>query len=281
MSIFVLEALTPDGESVWPERFPTSDLMFKREEMGSLFFASQFMNRPIDFSSALLKREWLSTIYPSPRFMQYYVGVDPSISSKRTSDFFSMAVLASTQEKNFVLVDLVYRQTDPRSQVNAIIDCFLRYRPAVINIESNAAQALYFLLLEEEAKSRGIDMPPPRRSYSQVDKTTRIVSMSGVFQRQTVRLLGTPSGEPVLSLTPFAEEWSGFPSYPHDDALDAVHKAMEAAGISVSIPIADASSTTSNAPGSMVGPVPRPSRSWGLPPPRSLTGRANSLRRNE
>jgi predicted phage terminase large subunit-like protein len=235
MSVFIVRAIE-DNRSQWPERFPLEVLLRRREEMGSIFFASQYLNQPVDFSSSFLRREWLQAIYPLPRIESRFVGVDPSVSGKRTSDFFALAVVGIDQEKRFYVLDLFYQQIPPGEQVNIIFRYCRKHQPSAMAIETNAAQVFLPILISSEAQRTGnLTLPHIQQVVSSQSKGTRFTRMATAFENQRVRLAGTVTGDPISSLEPFIEEWCGYPLHPHDDALDAVYHALSVAGLSFTV----------------------------------------------
>lgn len=54
-----LPAIDRDGNALWPERFPVSDLESKRAAMGSRVFEALYQGRPTPLEGGMFKREWM------------------------------------------------------------------------------------------------------------------------------------------------------------------------------------------------------------------------------
>ena len=53
-----LPAIDADGNALWPERFPVSDLESKRAAMGSRVFEALYQGRPTPLEGGMFKRDW-------------------------------------------------------------------------------------------------------------------------------------------------------------------------------------------------------------------------------
>jgi len=81
-----------DGISLWPERFTREKLSEIKKDIGSAAFESEYMNNPIDNSSALIKREWVEQCLEPEisvsdcDFDEVYLGVDFAFSDRVSAD---------------------------------------------------------------------------------------------------------------------------------------------------------------------------------------------------
>lgn len=219
----VVAALDEKGESNWPERFPTKNLLERKEAMGSIFFNLQYMNSVEGLSGELFKTEWLRYYHDKPEDIrklpgiQVYMGVDPVATSKKTSDYFCIATLAySPLEHKSYILDLLRTKASPLHQLELLEQQASIWQPTLIGIETNAMQVLFKDLLQR-------DTPLPIRGLiSTTSKENRFIKMSAKFESGKVLL---PFGN--TNLDSFISEWNSFPRGRTDDALDSLDKALE------------------------------------------------------
>lgn len=53
------QALDENGESIWPERWPTEVIIRQRQEMGERMFLAEKMNEPLFAGNAIVRPEWI------------------------------------------------------------------------------------------------------------------------------------------------------------------------------------------------------------------------------
>ena len=99
-------ALNSKGESIWPERFPTSKLNLLREEMGEQFFQKNFMcNTRAEGSNSVFSAKSIvscthydigytsEVLNPNKGDAEIYIGCDFAIASGSTADFDCFVVV--------------------------------------------------------------------------------------------------------------------------------------------------------------------------------------------
>lgn len=226
----VVPAITEDGRSNWPDRWPIERLLAKKQEIGSIAFSSQFQLDPIDPETAALKREWLHFYLDKDLPpLAHYIGVDPSPSGAQQTDYFALAVLGVDEEHNGYLRSAYRIQIDPIEQVKRIRLEASLWRPASITVESVAAQALFTRYMLPDPEHR----LPIFESTTRFPKELRFFNMARLFESSKIRIRGQLTEgeiEPADSVAGFVEEWTGFKATgKRDDILDAVEKAIEGA----------------------------------------------------
>jgi len=214
-------AALEEGESIWPERFPTAELLERKRSMGSALFQLQYMNDPSGLLGSILKREWLHFTDNIPEHLEIVFGVDLSLSSGPEANFFVIAVLGlEPASKRIYLLELIRTQAELLRQVELLKHAVAYWHPRLVGIESNAAQVLLPQLLQSETNI------PIRRLYSQGPKEIRFLQMSALFEASRILIKGEGSS-PVASLKPFVDEWVEFPRGKNDDCLMAVSHAID------------------------------------------------------
>jgi predicted phage terminase large subunit-like protein len=154
--------------------------------------------------------------------LDLFIGVDPAISLSDTADSFAMALVGVTHDHSqaFLLEYYVDKITFP-DQLDKIREWFLKYRPQLIGIESNAYQRA---LLQMTARMEGL--PNIVGIMSKSKKEERILGLGPLFKNGKVRI--------NRKHMDFIDQWVSFDpakKNQHDDLLDAVEIALGAAGV--------------------------------------------------
>lgn len=229
-----------DWVSTWPERFPTKELLLKRQ-ITPLEFTSQYMCEPIDTTMSFLQREWLRPVIIGeetepwdqlPDILQIYFGVDPTWSGRKAADQFALAVLGIHPERREgYLLDIMHAQLSPTEAMHMVEEVALKWRPLLVFFETNAAQ----VYLEEQYIKEtnlpiyGVKAVGPKEERF---KAMSVHFTSGRFRVASYRdQLGNI--QPMPNLEPFVYEWITFPRGEHDDILDSVEKALLGAAFGI------------------------------------------------
>jgi len=259
--ILVVPAITEEGRSNWPDRWPIERLQMRKLEIGSIPFSSQYMLDPIDLGKAFLKREWLHFYLDKDLPpLTYYIGVDPSPSGRAGTDYFALAVLGIDSQHNGYLASAYRLQIDPLEQAQRIHLEAKVWRPPLITVEAVAAQALFTRYILPNPEQR----LPIVESTTRFPKELRYVAVAPLFESGRIKIRGQLTQdeagigqiEPADSVSDFVEEWVNFvPKGQRDDTLDAVEKAIEGARLISGDPIS-ISAHPDNVPGNRtVGPA--------------------------
>ncbi len=157
--------------------------------------------------------------------LNIYMGVDPAISLKEDADFFSMAVIGVTDDREQVfLLDTFKGRLSFPDQLDKIREWHMKWRPEWIGVESNAFQKS---LAQQSARLDTFPVIIP--VYSKGKKNDRILSMSPLFKFSKVRI--------HRRHVDFIDQWINFDpkkTDQDDDMLDAVEIALGVAGVLLS-----------------------------------------------
>lgn len=280
--ILIVPALNESNESNWPERWSTEALLAKRAEIGPIAFASQYMMAPEDLSNNPLRPDWLHYVdVRELRSLVFYMGVDPSPSGRRGTDFTALSVLGVTPSRSITcLFEAQKYQLEPHEQVELIKRKAELYRPASIVIEAYSAQQLFTRYFFQ-----GSGLPIREARATRIPKSIRIISMATYFNNGTVLCKGkrdAATGELIAddAIAPFVEEWTRWnETVDRDDILDSVDKALEAAGISGTIPVSVVS--VADKSDASADPLRPSSAQGGLDPSNSPPGLLRSRTRRQ
>lgn len=158
---------------------------------------------------------------PSKLDLTLFMGVDPAISLSDSADRFAMALIGVSRDHSQVfLLDMFAGRIPFPDQVSKIREWHIKYKPTLIGIESNAYQAA---LAQQVSRLEGLAPIVPM--FSKSKKVERILGMAPLFKIGRVRIREDHRD--------FIDEWLDYDSTiknPHDDCLDAVEIALQAAG---------------------------------------------------
>jgi len=112
----IYKAVQDDGTILFPELFSKEKLESIRYRIGSSSFQSEYLNNPVDNSSAIIKREWVQASYDKTKsfedkmkFGDSYQGVDFAFSDRVTADK-SAFVGIGRDEEYFVLFQCITKK---------------------------------------------------------------------------------------------------------------------------------------------------------------------------
>jgi len=215
----VYSAILPDGTFLWPEK--AEAVQWYKNNMPTLDFNCQFLNDPMGDAGAILKDEWLH--YADKDYIEealtwpLFYGVDPAFAGKDKSDFTAIAKIRAKDNRGY-LQDVILQKCEGPDIFTLITTEAEKDHPSLIYIESNAAQVMIAQHLARVSRL------PIHKAYTTKDKGTRFRSMATHFELS--RVLLNPdmrSGVPQ-----FRRQWLEY-DRGHDDALDAVDFALQAA----------------------------------------------------
>ena len=149
------KAILPNGESLWPERWPIEKLQELKEETGSIAFSKSYLNEAISSEDAVFKSSWIDEAKKKGRDrkllynlegqdqqkMTVAMGVDLAISQKETGDYTAFAVVGEMEDGTKIPLYLAQEKLTFAQTQEMIKDLYQRFNPALIKVESNAYQA--------------------------------------------------------------------------------------------------------------------------------------------
>jgi len=131
--------LDEEGEIIVPA-FTRERLMERKEEIGALQFAQEYMNAPSPPEGLLFKTEWLRFYehLPDHSFIKYFMGIDPSHGdTKGSKSFFALCVIAYDRLNNKSYVCDFYRdKLSEVEQVRKSIEYAEKYKIDAFYIEA-------------------------------------------------------------------------------------------------------------------------------------------------
>jgi predicted phage terminase large subunit-like protein len=243
----MFKALDENGESIWPDRYPTETLKAMRDDpahpkyVGSLVFSQEYQNEPQDDKDRIIRPEWLKHYQLLRRvmempgendeekrqgfiksFSEIVAAVDPAIGDKEQSDFFSMYVMGVEKvTNNEYQLDLLRGKFTIDEQVEKIVEMCKTWQVKVLGIESNAYQAGLFQLVRSAMHKAGLSTRIIKIRTDK-DKVRRAKIHSVAFEGGFIYLRQDHRDFDIIKA-----EITEFPLAAHDDSFDSLMLARE------------------------------------------------------
>lgn len=216
-----------------PLLFSLEDLKKKHRQMGPSVFATQMMCNPSFSTMQAFDPAWWSTWAPNPEGLNVYVVVDPS-SGRQTSrhDYTAIWTIGVDGEGKLMCLDLYRDKAGMDAKYNVLCSLHQEYRVLGVFYEQvGMQQDIAFLQMLMEKHNFYFSLTP----YSPLKwgkKDGRISKLLDAFQQGKVwmpkgsRVRRNWEGREVDMVDEFyREEYLGYPTIPHDDALDCLASA--------------------------------------------------------
>ena len=155
-----------------------------------------------------------------PRKLRKYMGVDPAISLSANADRFVISIIGVSDSNEVFLLEQYAARIPFAEQLLKIEEFYIKHKPEIIGIESNAYQAA---LVQQTERLQ--TMPPVVPMFAKGKKFERILAMSPLFRIGKVKIRKDHAD--------FIQEWVDYDSSlpkPKDDCLDSVEIALRTAG---------------------------------------------------
>jgi hypothetical protein len=231
------QAIKEDGQSFWEKQFPLSFLTSIRDDptnpeyVGTLVFAQEMQNDPRSDKDRIIKDAWIKTYSSSMKItdewlkdLKIYGGVDPAISDKEGSSYFSFTTIGIDKEGHIWHLETIRGKISVLEQINVILDCYTKWKHDLIGIESIAYQKVLSQLVKSEGGKREPSVYPSiKELFTDKDKSRRLVLQSSKFEGGFIHLDNDSS-----EIEQLKKEISAFPAEPND-TIDSLVLALETA----------------------------------------------------
>lgn len=213
-----------EGESRWPERYPTAELKLRKEnaiKVGQLpIWMKEKECRIIAEELASFKASNLIYWDTLPPNATYVITIDPASSDSKDADDNVVAVVAFYKDEVYVVDYKAATGQNPEMVKATVFEFARRWRPLGVVVESIAYQRVLAWYLEKEMRENRVYLPV-WQVQDRRRKSDRII-----------QALGETSGYHRLKCLPshtkFIEQFTEYSPTAdmHDDVLDAVAMAV-------------------------------------------------------
>lgn len=216
--------------SIWPERYPSSELRKEKEAAIAINRLSVFIRemecRLVAAETSAFKPAWLRTWTEPPGHMHCVVSIDPvpPPSAREVSkgllgkDYEAHAVIGRKNGEYYILDYVLNRGHEPAWTVAKALELAWNWRAARIVVEAVAYQKVLVGMLEAEMRRKGVYFA----IVPLIDKRSK-------YNRITAELTGVAAQRKLIigpHMVDFVQQFSEYPNVSHDDLLDAVANGM-------------------------------------------------------
>ena len=183
--IVIAKAIQNDGTSGWPENYSLAHWEKKRIDYGELSFQREFQDNPIE-EGTVFKNEWISFKKPLELFKYDAIVLYGDLSYKDTGDFKALLLIGKIG-KEFHVIKAHVRRTSRALAARWLYDFYEEKSLQKYNIrylvEGSFSQDMFVDDFDKEGEIRGFYIPVVADKKSKTNKSERIESMSGFFER--------------------------------------------------------------------------------------------------
>ena len=209
-----------NGESRWPQRYPTEELVRAKQAAIKVGRLSIWMKEKeckiISTELASFKIENLVYWETLPERCTYLITIDPASSEEETADDNVVAVLAFHKDKVYLVDYKAEIGQDPEMVKATVFEFARRWRPLGVAVESIAYQRVLAWYLEKAMREQRLYLPiykiQDRRRKA--DRIIQALGETSGYQRLLCQPQHTKFIEQYTEYSPVAKM--------HDDVLDAV-----------------------------------------------------------
>ena len=205
---------------LWPELFPKERLQSIRKEfaeMGMLdVYGQEYLNDPIDESTAIFRRQDLLPMTPKDREARkiYYVGCDLAISERKKAAYTTFVVGGVDERGVLHFVDVRRGHWDTLAIMDEIYSINKRWQPALFRFEEENIARTLLPVLNDSMVRRGF-LPWDSKAPSK-DKRQRATALQYRVRAGNVRVDKEADWYPD-----FEAELTHFPKWRTLDQVDA------------------------------------------------------------
>lgn len=224
----------PDEDTVWPTRFPVTELQRIEREVGPYIYSCQYRNQPIPPEGGLcdpkeiifIPRPIINQVFPTLR-LHCTIDLHGLEPQRADNDATVLTVHGFDRDGRMYVVDIRHGRFTPHQVIWHIFDIHARYPHLVdfkIEKDAHARVLLPFLQREASKRQRFPCMVPIKRD-THVSKQQRIRGLQPWFKAGIIRFADDLSCKTalVLEIMQFPSQSAGV----HDDILDTLADAMQ------------------------------------------------------
>jgi len=221
------------GESRWPERFPTEQLLADKEAHIRRNQLSLWMRemecRVVSKETSYFRAEWLRHWEILPDRMSVVMAIDPAppVSEEarkkgRLGDYQVIVAVGFHQGKAYLLEYVMNRDQEVEELAAEFFRMAEKYRPRKVVVESVAYQRTLARYLKVKMREVGRFVPV-------IEVTDKRKKRDRILQALSGR---AANGDLYIhaSHVEFVEQFADYPDVRHDDLLDAVAMALDHSG---------------------------------------------------
>lgn len=218
------------GEPVFLSR---EALDTKRRAMGSYVFSSQMLQNPLADTSMGFKKEWLNHYdnFPTKKYFNYYILVDPASAKKKTSDYSVMLVMALGQDNNYYLVDAIRDRMNLTERTKKLFEFVRKYNPIAVGYERYGMQSdiehIKYVMEQEHFRFRIIELGGAMAKEDRIRRLVPLFETNRIYLPHKILFIDSERKVRDFIKEFIEDEFLAFPVAGHDDMLDAMARIVE------------------------------------------------------
>lgn len=230
----IIPALSPEGRSPWPEKFPPEWFEEKRTRSGIIIFNAQYQCDTEAMKGEIFQYDHCQQLdadkYPPLDSLRVFMGVDLAIKEKESADMFAIVVIGVDADGNIYILDFFEGQLRFLKQTKKIWEMFDQWDPIRVGLETNAYQESQKQILEDAAEIGMIEPGAENTLKERIkaieqdkDKITRAWKLSAKFENK--KMWFKRSHHHLINHLVL------FPNHKYKDLFDALDNAVKASKV--------------------------------------------------
>ena len=236
------DGIEDEAHCLWPELWNHKRLQQQKREIGSSYFASEFMNDPLSDDAAPIKRHSIrlwENVGDIPSNCTYVIAVDPAYSEDAKADE-KVAVLVGSDSKNIrYLKHVVNTRASLNDFMNLVINLYEANKGVVtaVGVPNSGVEKGFYNSFVNECMSRNVTIPIVElknvfvsgSGVTSRNKKSRVVAALQPLFEQGRYFIGKHMGQVIDQLLSIG-------SSRHDDIVDALTYAEQLL-VGVNVPV--------------------------------------------
>ena len=234
-----------DGQPTWPEKYAKTDSevvgnlisiesIRKRmwtPESGDDDFMAEMMCRPVDYSNAKFKKEWIeNNRYYEPdlkgKTLNRFIAIDNALAVKTESDFIGVNVVDVDENNVWYSIYVKQLKLNSPDLISEIFRLYNTYKPKVMGVEQKAFEDLIEPWIKTKAKELGIAPYVVALKDKGLRKEDRIEGrLLGRFRLGMIKLKKYATDD----TNELVKQLAQFPNNKHNDLIDSLQYIHEIA----------------------------------------------------
>jgi len=213
-----------NGKSLWATRFPVSDLLRRKSEIGTYAFEAEYQNNPISSDTCLWKPEWVKKYEKLPgKITKVFAALDPATSTKESSDYSAIVVMGVGEDNNIYELYSTRGHWGTWELIDKIIDTQKKYNPIRFGIEEGAlTNIIRPVLIKKTETDKTLRIPLESISLGRyTGEQRKIKQATDKYSRALSVIHYWEQGAVYLKNQDLLDEIATFPTGSHDDFVDA------------------------------------------------------------
>lgn len=207
-------ALDDEGEALWPEQYPVTELNRIKQTIGSRDWEALYQQRPVASEGDVFKRDWWQRYDDSPKLKWIMQSWDTAFKKGAENDY-SVCTTWGVADTGYYLLDCWKGKVEFPELKRTVVSLAARWNPRAVLIEDKASGQS--LIQELKANTKISILPISVDS----DKLTRAYAVTPMIEAGNVHL---PKN--ALWVQDFIDECAAFPGGRYDDSVDSLTQAL-------------------------------------------------------